>query len=68
MTDNQINQLIDSLHFNTFYKVRKTVESQYPSIDKKHLRNLILKRIHDKGINKENKRIYQVKAFIATAI
>ena len=63
MTDNQINQLIDSLHFNTFYKVRKTVESQYPSIDKKHLRNLILKRIHDKGINKENKKIYQVKVF-----
>ena len=57
MTDNQINQLIDSLHFNTFYKVRKAVKAQYPNITDKHFRKLILKRLHDKRINKESKKI-----------
>ena len=61
--DNQINQLIDSLHFNTFYKVRKAVKAQYPNVSDKHLRKIILKRLHDKRINKESKKIYQVKVF-----
>ena len=63
MTDNQINQLIDSLHFNTFYKVRKAVKAQYPNITDEHLRHIIKKRLHDKRINKESKKIYQVKIF-----
>ena len=63
MTDTQINQLIDSLHFNTFNKVHNAVKKQYPSITKKHLKQIIQKRIHDKRINKESKKIYQIKVF-----
>ena len=65
MSDSDINKLIDSLHFNTFYKVRKAVKAKYPNITDKHLREIIKKRLHDKRINKESKKIYQVKIFSA---
>ena len=63
MSDKQINQLIDSLHFNTFNKVKSVVKNRFPNIKDDHLRKVILKRLHDKRISKENKKIYQVKVF-----
>ena len=63
MTDKQINLLIDSLHFNTFNKVKSVVKKQFPNVKDDHLRKVILNRLHDKRINKESKKIYQVKVF-----
>lgn len=63
MTDAEINRLIDSTHFNTFDKVWKVVRNRFPAVTSKKLRQIIQKRIHDKRINRESKRIYQIRVF-----
>ena len=63
MTENQINNFIDSLHFNSFKKVVDEVKKQFPNLKNSEIRNIIKKRIHDKKINTNRKKIYQVKVF-----
>ena len=63
MTETQINNLIDTLHFDSFKKVADKVKQQYPNTTNAKIRNAIKKRIHDRRINKESKKIYQVKVF-----
>lgn len=63
MTESQINAYIDTLHFNTFKKVASKVKQHFPGITDAEIRNIIKKRIHDKRISKDNKKIYQVKVF-----
>ena len=63
MTETQLNNLIDTLHFNSFKKVINKVKEQFPNVKDEEVRRVIKKRIHDRRINKENKKIYQVKVF-----
>ena len=63
MSQSQINQFIDTLHFNSFKKIAQAVKRQFPQITDKDLREIIRKRIHDKRVNRDKKRIYQVKVF-----
>ena len=63
MTESQINDYIDTLHFNTFKKVINKVKQQFPNTTELEVRNILKKRIHDKRISKDNKKIYQVKVF-----
>ena len=63
MTESQINDYIDTLHFNTFKKVINKVKQHFPNTTELEVRNILKKRIHDKRISKDNKKIYQVKVF-----
>ena len=63
MTESQINSFIDHLHFNSFKRVVDAVKRQFPNITNKELRNIIKKRIHDKHMSRERRKIYQVRVF-----
>ena len=47
INSNQINALLDTLHFKSFDKVYASVKQQFPNITKKMLRRIILNRKHD---------------------
>ena len=63
MSETQINNYIDTLHFNTFNKVANKVKQRFPNITDAEIRNIIKRRIHDKRMNKTVKSIYQVRVF-----
>ena len=63
MSETQINNYIDTLHFSSFDKVIHKVKQQFPNATNAEIRNAIKKRIHDKRLSKNTKRIYQVKVF-----
>lgn len=63
MTEIQINNYIDSLHFNSFKKLADKIKNRFPNVTNEEIRKIIKKRIHDKKISKNNKKIYQVKIF-----
>ena len=63
MSENQINSYIDTLHFSSFKKVIDKVKRHFPNASNAEIRNAIKKRIHDKRIHRNTKRIYQVKVF-----
>ena len=63
MSESDINEYIDRLHFNSFKKVIDKVKHEFPEVSKADIRNIIKKRIHDKRLHKNSKRIYQVKIF-----
>lgn len=63
MTEIQINNYIDSLHFNSFKKLADKIKSRFPNTTNEEIRKIIKKRIHDKKISKNNMKIYQVKVF-----
>ena len=63
MTELQINNFIDSLHFRSFKRVADAVKRQFPNTTNKELRNIIKKRIHDKKMSRERRKIYQVRVF-----
>ena len=48
--EQRINELIDRLHFRTFDKVYDSVKNEFPTITKKDLRKLLMKRKGDKGL------------------
>ena len=58
---NQVNALLDTLHFRTFDKLYDKVKQQHPAITKKQLRKIILQRKHDvqpKHLHKYRIHIY----------
>lgn len=55
MTDEEINRLIDSTHFNTFDKVWKVVRNRFPAVTSKKLRQIIQKRRYN--ISRESYKI-----------
>lgn len=63
MSVSQVNDYIDTLHFNSFKKVVNKVKQQFPELSNADIRKIIKKRIHDKRVSKDYKRIYQVKVF-----
>lgn len=63
MSETQINNYIDTLHFKSFKKVVDKVKQQFPNVSNADIRKIIKKRIHDKQVNKYNKKVYQVKVF-----
>ena len=63
MTESQINKFIDSLRFRSFKRVADAVKRRFPNTTDKDLRNIIKKRIHDKRMSRERRKIYQVKVF-----
>ena len=63
MSETDINNYIDTLHFNSFKKVIDKVSQQFPDVSLPYIRRVIKKRIHDKMINSNSKRIYHVKIF-----
>ena len=63
MSENQINSYIDTLHFSSYKKVIDKVKRHFPNASNAEIRNAIKKRIHDKRIHRNTKRIYQVKVF-----
>ena len=63
MTELQINNFIDSLHFRSFKRVADAVKKRFPNTTNKELRNIIKKRIHDKHMSRERRKIYQVRVF-----
>ena len=63
MSQSQINQFIDTMHFKSFKKLSKEVKRRYPQITDQQLREILRKRIHDKRMSRDRKKIYQVKIF-----
>lgn len=63
MTELQINNYIDTLKFRTYNKLIKDVNRAFPNVSNTEIRNIIKRRIHDKRISRERKKIYQVKVF-----
>ena len=63
MTESDVNNYIDKLRFRTFKKVAPNVFRRFPNIDKKTLREIIARRIHDIRTTLSHNRIYQVKIF-----
>ena len=63
MTESQINKYIDKLRYRTFKKVAPNVFKKFPNIDKKTLKEIINKRLHDIRTTLTHNRIYQVKIF-----
>ena len=63
MSESQVNGYIDTLHFNSFKKVVSKVKQQFPNLSNADIRKIIKKRIHDKRVSRDYKRIYQVKVF-----
>ena len=63
MSQSQINQFIDTLHFHSFKKLSREVKRQYPNVSDKELRDILRKRIHDKRMSRDRRKIYQVKVF-----
>ena len=63
MTETDVNNYIDKLRFRTFKKVAPNVFRRFPNIDKKTLREIIARRIHDIRTTLAHNRIYQVKIF-----
>lgn len=63
MSELQINNYIDTLHFNSFKKLASKIKARFPNTTDAEIRRIIKKRIHDKRISKNNKKLYQVKVF-----
>ena len=63
MSEAEINSYIDKLRFRSYNKVAPNVLKRFPNIDKKTLREIIARRIHDKRTTLAHNRIYQVKIF-----
>ena len=61
MTEAQINNLLDTLHFRSFDKTYEQVHQTFPAVTKKQLRRIILNRKHDvqpKHLTKYRIQIY----------
>ena len=63
MSDIEINTFIDSLRFRSFKKIKSKVKQRFPGVTDAKIRDILKKRIHDKKLKRERKRIYYVKVF-----
>ena len=63
MSDIQINSFIDTLRFRSFKKIKSKVKQRFPGVTDAKIRDILKKRIHDKKLKRERKRIYYVKVF-----
>ena len=63
MSEEEINKYIDKLRFRTFKKLAPKIKNKFPNVDDKTIKKIINKRIHDKLISRNHKKIYQVKIF-----
>ena len=63
MLESDVNEYIDTLHFNSFEKVSDRVKQQFPTLSNADIRKIIKNRLHDKQLSKNYKTIYQVKVF-----
>ena len=63
MTETEINNYIDRLRYRTFKKIAPNVFRKFPNIDKKDLKEIINKRLHDIRTTIIRNKIYQVKIF-----
>ena len=64
--EQRINELIDRLHFRTFDKVYDSVKNEFPTITKKDLRKLLMKRKKDKHLKNKQVKPYQIKIYSPT--
>lgn len=62
----QVNSIIDDLHFRTFNKVYDSVKKQIPTITKKQLRKIILNRNKDRHLKRKHVKPYQIKIYSPT--
>ena len=58
---NQVNALLDTLHFNSFAKLYDHVKRQFNNITKKQLRKIILQRKHD--VHPKHLQKYRIKIY-----
>ena len=66
MNEQRINELIDRLHFRTFDKVYDSVKNEFPTITKKDLRKILMKRKKDKHLRSKQIKPYQIKIYSPT--
>ena len=62
MAENQINKLIDSLHFRSFNKLVDEIKKHYPNMKKSDIKRIIDNRWHD---TLRKNKMYMVKIFSA---
>ena len=66
MTESKVNEIMDRLRFRTFDKVYKTVKAEIPTITKKELRKVIMKRKKDKHLKRKETKPYMIKIYSPT--
>ena len=62
----QVNAIMDRLRFRTFNKVYKSVKAEIPTITKKEVRKVIMKRKKDKHLKRKETKPYMIKIFSPT--
>ena len=60
---NKINDVIDKLHFRTFDKVYAEVKKQVPTVTKKELRKILMKRKKDRHLKRKQVKPFMIKIF-----
>lgn len=63
MTEQEINDFIDKLHFRTFNHVQKKVKEKFPNLKDERLKEIVDKRLKDKFIKIRKITPYYVKIF-----
>lgn len=63
MTEQEINDFIDKLHFRTFNHVQKKVKEKFPNLKDDKLKEIVDKRLKDKFIKIRKITPYYVKIF-----
>ena len=65
-TKDQINAIIDSIHFRSFNKIYNAVKRYIPTITKKEVRKVMIERKRDKHLRRKQVKPYQIKIFSPT--
>ena len=63
MSENDINDYIDKLHFRTYDHVATKVKERYPNVDVKHLKKIVNERLKDNFVKTRKITPYYIKIF-----
>ena len=63
MTEQEINDFIDKLHFRTYDHVKKKVLEHFPDVSKERLKQIVDRRLKDKFIKVRKIAPYYVHIF-----
>ena len=61
--EDQVNRILDHLHFRSFDRVYAKVKNEIPAITKKELRKIIMNRKKDKHLKRHHVKPYEIKIF-----
>ena len=63
MTETQINNYIDKIHFRTFNHLQEKVKAKFPKVNDELLKKIIKKRLKDKFVKVKKIKPYFIKIF-----